>query len=120
MQVPIISGIYADNVGGVRTAYPVNRIPVLLSTWAATNPSMRDWNSSDSIRRDTIPAAKAMRDVTVVDTNSVWSGAIDADGQQLMVSGVTTDNIHPNDVGNALAVPLAANAIARYIRKLPT
>lgn len=28
MQVPIISGIYADNVGGVRTAYPVNRIPV--------------------------------------------------------------------------------------------
>lgn len=95
------------------------RIPVLLSTWAATNPSMRDWNSSDSIRRDTVVAAKAMRDVTVVDTDSVWSGTLDGDGQQIMVAGVTTDNIHPNDAGNSLAVPLAAEAIKRFIRKLP-
>jgi hypothetical protein len=28
MQVPILSGIYSDNAGRVRTSYPVNRIPV--------------------------------------------------------------------------------------------
>lgn len=95
------------------------RIPVLLATWAATNPALRDWNASDSLRRDTVVLSKTQRDVVLVDTDSVWSGAIDADGQQVMAPGVTSDNIHPNDAGNALASPLATEAIKRFIRKIP-
>jgi GDSL-like Lipase/Acylhydrolase family len=117
---PITSAIVAGarrNAARVIDAAARQRIAVIVPTWAPTNPASNDWNSSDSLRRDYVDYVKASTDVHVVDTSSVWAGPIDADGQQQMAPGVTSDNIHPNDTGNALAAPLATDAIVKCVRK---
>jgi len=63
------------------------------------NPAFRDTGAGDQRRRDLI-ADLATFDVIVAEGYAAaLSGAQDTDGQTLIASGLTTDNVHPNLAG---------------------
>lgn len=87
-----------------------NKIPRVLRTIMATNPAVKDYNASDS-KRLALNAETMIRLGEVVwDAAAPIKGVVDADGQENMLVGSTTDNIHPNDAGNALLFPGASAA----------
>lgn len=86
----------------------LSKIYPIVTTTLPTNPSIKDYNSSDSLRVSWNTDTLAFPGISVVDLSTVLSGDLDADGQVNMLAGATTDNIHPNDLGNSLlAAPLA-------------
>lgn len=94
-----------------------NRVVPIVWTVLPTNPAIKDYNSSDALRTAYNAATLQMgqRGVHVIDMASAISGPVDADGQVTMLSGTTTDNIHPNDAGNALLRELLVQALRRYV-----
>ena len=86
-------------------------------TWAATNPAQKDWNASDALRRalNREVMARLPAGEPVLDIATVLAGAIDADGQELMIDGGTSDNIHPNDWANALASNLVDPILRSFV-----
>ena len=78
-------------------------VPVVLWTELPTNTSVRPYGATDALRTayNAEVLASAAKGVTVVDTAAVVSGATSG-GQVQMLASSTTDNIHPNDAGNAL------------------
>lgn len=74
-----------------------------------TNPAFRDTGAGDQKRRDLIADLNTF-DIPVVEGYAAaFSGAQDVDGQTLIKSGSTTDNVHPNITGytelSTLVVP---------------
>lgn len=83
-----------------------NVVP-LIWTWLPSNTSVKNYGATDSLRRDYNADVLSWRnrDLLVADTSAAISGATDGAGQVQMTSGSTSDNIHPNDAGNALLAP---------------
>ena len=94
-----------------------NGVTPLISTWLPTNPGIKDYNASDSLRRalNDDYRSDAGHGAVVPDFDAALAGATDGDGQTNMLVGTTDDNIHPNDMGNALLATVAKAAIRRII-----
>lgn len=92
-----------------------NGVHFVVWTWLPTNPTVAgfDWGATDSKRVAHNAATLAdgiASGYTTADFSAALSGVTDGDGQVNMLVGSTTDNIHPNDVGNATLAALAAVA----------
>lgn len=100
-----------------RQALAAANIPVIPWTVLPTNPAVKDYNATDSLRRDLNDEWRALvsKGVVVADFDSKLAGVTDGDGQVNMLASSTTDNIHPNDAGNALVVPIVVNAGKRIL-----
>lgn len=92
----------------------ISKIYSIVTTVLPTNPSVKDYNSSDSLRVAWNADTLLFPGLSVVDLSSVLSGEVDVDGQVNMRVGTTTDNIHPNDVGNSLL----ASSLAAKLKQL--
>jgi hypothetical protein len=109
----IISGI-RRNFGRVLDAFVDARVRAVVATWAPSNTAIKNYGATDSLRRawnEQVRQASRTGEYDLVDTDLIWSGATDGAGQVQMAVGSTDDNIHPNNAGNALAVPAAVSAI---------
>lgn len=117
--------ITAANIGAARQKLAraladmrANQVEPILWTWVPTNPAVLDWGSSDSLRTaynaDTLLLRS--RGQSVADFSAALSGTTDGDGQVNMLAGTTTDNIHPNDTGNAVLTSLLMTEIKRVVR----
>lgn len=79
-----------------------------------TNPSVKDYNSSDSKRVElNTDWLTKYYSAVVLDFSKSLSGVTDVDGQVNMLAGSTTDSIHPNDAGNAILSPILATELSR-------
>ena len=94
-------------------ARSVGTVPVLW-TMLPVNSAVNNWGSSDSIRvADNAEAlAFASRGVLVANTSAAYSGTTTG-GQVQIASGLTSDNIHPNDTGNTALAAVVKPLIAR-------
>lgn len=64
------------------------------------NAAFRDVNANDVHRRDLNAFMSKMLNVTYVEGYvEAFSGPLDGDGQTTIISGLSGDNVHPNDVG---------------------
>ena len=63
------------------------------------NPAFRDTGAGDQKRRDLIADLNTFDIPVVTGYAAALSGSVDADGQTLIKSGLTTDNVHPNITG---------------------
>lgn len=91
-------------------------VQTLITTWMPSNPAIKDYGGSDSLRTTYNAETLLYRNTgsIVVDTSSVLSGITDGDGQVNMLAGSTTDNIHPNDFGNSLLTALLTSYITDF------
>lgn len=115
--------ITTANIGDIRrgraqlladaAAYQVT--PMLWTTLPVNTPQ-KNWGESDALRREDNDKIRALakRGVEIIDMDAVIAGEI-VGGQVQMIGGTTTDNIHPNDLGNALMSRLARAAIGAYV-----
>lgn len=79
------------------------------------NPASKDWNATDSLRRDLNGRLAAYTRIPIIGMSAAVSGAVDADGQTNILTDSTTDNIHPNDVGiNRILAP-TLQAVAQQL-----
>lgn len=88
----------------------------LIVTVIPTNPAIKDFNASDSLRRgfnDEIRSYR-QRGYPVLDMDEVMAGIVDGDGQTNILAGATTDNIHPNDLGNTLMSNVLVPVLKTY------
>ena len=86
-----------------------NSIEPLVCSWMPSNYSVKSYGSTDALRAAYSAEVEARSGrMLVAATSSAISGPPDtAHGNQItMLSGATTDNIHPNDFGSSLLVPL--------------
>ncbi len=90
-----------------------NNLPIISWTVMPTNPSVKDYNSSDSLRVALNNSVLAYPGINIADFSATLSGVTDGDGQVNLLVGSTTDGIHPNDAGNALLAPVLANYLIR-------
>jgi lysophospholipase L1-like esterase len=97
---------------GIPTAQPV------LWTWMATNSAVNGYGATDALRRGYNDLVRQMagRGQIVADIDTALAGTADASGQVQMRGGTTTDGIHPNDAGNALAASVLARAVQRLVQ----
>lgn len=72
--------------------------PVIVDAMPA-NPASKNWDATDSLRRDFNGRLAAYTRIPVVGMSAAVSGAVDADGQTNILSDSTSDNLHPNEVG---------------------
>ncbi len=88
-------------------------IKTVITTWMATNADLKDYNDSDSLRRDYNNEIRALsnKGVVVADYANLIDGVIDGDGQVEMNPIYTSDGIHPNDAGKAALKDILKNAI---------
>lgn len=94
----------------------------MLWTGLPTNTAVKDYGSTDALRRSFNDDLRAMagKGVMVMDLDAALAGAIDADGQAAMKPGVTTDNIHPNDAGIAIAAAYPVRAYPQLALEWPS
>lgn len=77
--------------------YPTSSL-VLLEP-LPVNPAFRDTGAGDQKRRDLIDDLNTFDIPVVTGYAEAFSGSQDTDGQTLIKSGLTTDNVHPNITG---------------------
>jgi lysophospholipase L1-like esterase len=122
-QRPLAEGI-------VRLAQQSGSVPIVW-TIIPTNPSVKDYNSTDVERRnynDGWRTDGAAGGIIVADMDAIMAGVTDGDGQVNIVAGAQTDGIHPNDTGHGLtrmggvalraaqaALPLAGFAVGELV-----
>lgn len=82
---------------------------VVLVTWMPADA--KPWGADDARRRELNADVKYWPGVTTCDASTALSGADDANGKTLLLTGVSDDALHPNDSGNALIAPLCAAAM---------
>lgn len=92
--------IYQASLYGVRSA---------AWTWLPTDPAVKDWGSSDSLRVAWNATVLARDDIKTSDFSTALSGATDGDGQVLPLN--MPDGIHPNDAGNEILASLCQTVI---------
>lgn len=76
---------------------------LVLWTWLPSNAAIRPYGSSDALRvaDNTAVLGLNARGILVADTSTAFSG-VTTSGQVQILSGASSDDIHPNDTGNAL------------------
>lgn len=79
------------------------------------NPSVHDYNSSDSKRVAFNDLTKTYTGVgfSSLPFSETLTGVTDSDGQVNILVGATTDNIHPNDSGNNLLASVLTNELIK-------
>lgn len=120
LSVPIVDADIITNRtyrGTAVAALAAAKIPIIPWTVLPTNPAVKDYGSSDSKRTAYNDEWRALvsEGVVLADFDSELAGVTDGDGQVNMLVGSTSDNIHPNDTGNALLKSLAVNAVKRIL-----
>lgn len=116
MQVPITAANIASNRANYAystAALTASHIPVIPWTVMPVVSSLKDWNSSDSLRRELNSAWRnaVTSGQILMDFDTVASDELDGDGQMSAKTGFMKDGIHPNDTGNAMLVSLVKKAI---------
>lgn len=93
------------------------QVPIILWTQLPTNPSVKAYGATDALRvaHNTEVLTWANKGIDVLDFSTALSGITDGTGQVNMLAGSTTDNIHPNDAGNAILSPILAAKLREYI-----
>jgi hypothetical protein len=105
-QLPLATGIRlrVSGAGG---------IPITWTVWPV-NPSVKDFNSTDSFRRaynDFWRArGNAQSGYIVADFDAAMAGVLDVDGQVNIAVGLTADNIHANAAGYDALFPVGVRA----------
>lgn len=92
-------------------------IPVVW-TWLPTNGQVRAYGTDDALRRALNDDYRkwAGRGSIVADFDRAIAGTADASGQVQMAAGTTSDNIHPNDAGNAAMAAILSKAGRRLVQ----
>lgn len=85
-------------------------LPVLW-TYLPTNPAVKPYQATDAKRVAYHTLTRQRQNHVVLDFAAALSGVTDGNGQVNMLAGTTTDNIHPNDTGNAIMSRMLANAL---------
>ena len=102
-----VGGLTNDQIGRIYTSLAdfMNEMrnhpnaTLILTEPLPNNPAFRDTGAGDQKRRDLI-ADLATFDVIVAEGYAAaFSGAQDADGQTLIATGLSSDNVHPNLAG---------------------
>lgn len=93
----------------------VNKIYPIVWTVLPVNPSVKDFNANDANRVAYNAETLARVAVPVLDFSTALSGVTDGDGQVNMLAGTTSDNIHPNDAGNAILAALLVPKLQQLI-----
>ena len=102
-----VGGLTSDQIGRIYTSLAdfMNEMrnhpnaTLILTEPLPNNPAFRDTGAGDQKRRDLI-ADLATFDVIVAEGYAAaFSGAQDADGQTLIATGLSSDNVHPNLAG---------------------
>ena len=94
-----------------------NLIAPVLVSWAPTNTAVKSYGATASLRSAYAQdiEARAAKGQLVLAASSALSGATDGNSQVQMIVGLTSDNIHPNDAGNAVLSALLANELASLV-----
>jgi len=114
VQLPLADGIAlrALGAGSIPIAWTV--IPV--------NPSVKDFNATDSFRRDYNAVwrgrGNAQSGYIVADFDASMAGVTDPDGQVSITVGLTSDGIHPNAAGYDARFPVAVRATRQALPAL--
>lgn len=116
---PSQSSVDTGAARALRMAMDAARQGVTPIIWTGipTNPALYDMNSLDAFRvakNLECTTTWAARGLHIVDTSTPMSGAIDGDGQYPIASGLTSDNIHPNDAG----IAVMATALVPKLREV--
>lgn len=102
-----VGGLTSDQIGRIYTSLAdfMNEMrnhpnaTLILTEPLPNNPAFRDTGAGDQKRRDLI-ADLATFDVIVAEGYAAaFSGSEDADGQTLIATGLSSDNVHPNLAG---------------------
>lgn len=113
------AGIAAAKVRRSRVLAECARYGVVPVLWTMlpVNSSVADYGSDDANRvaDNASVVALGSRAMLVADTATAFSGATDGDGQVAIASGLTTDNIHPNDAGNTALTAVLTPVLRRAI-----
>jgi hypothetical protein len=98
-------------------ALVAKKIEPIVGTWIPTNSVLLAFGATDSLRRGYNDEVRgwAGRGSVVADFDAAMAGVPDASTQVQVKAGMTTDNIHPNDAGNALMTATLVKAIGRVI-----
>lgn len=103
---------FADLIA--QTVHGAGGIPVIW-TIIPTNPSVKNYGSSDSFRRDYNDTwrtrANALTGFVVADMDARMAGVTDGSGQANIASGLTDDGIHPNASGHDAMRDRAISAV---------
>lgn len=118
LGTPILSSaidtLRIQTLAGMNKAAEEGLVPIVW-TMLPTNSSVKDYNSSDSLRRAYNDEWRALASgkggVLVADFDAKLAGVTDGDGQIQMLVGSTSDGIHPNDTGEELLKAVARSAI---------
>jgi len=92
-----------------------NKIVPIIWTMLPVNPAVKDFGANDANRVAYNTEVKAWSGISVLDFSAALSGVTDGDGQVNILAGMTSDNIHPNDAGNAILAAIAADEFASLI-----
>lgn len=104
------------NIALARQLLATKRVDSLVWTWLPSNTAVKNYGSTDSLRtayNDEL-RAWAGRGAVVPDFDAALAG-VTSGNQVQMLAGSTSDNIHPNDTGNALLSPRLINGLKRLV-----
>lgn len=92
-----------------------SRVGLILVDGAPANTASKAWATDDARRRAFNATLANLSGYSVIPQSSVLEGGVDSTGQTQYKRAVTTDGLHPNDVGINAIVPLVSSAIAPYV-----
>lgn len=92
-------------------------VPLVMWTWLPSNTAVKNYGDTDSLRTayNAEVLAQDGRGFIVADTSKAFSGST-VGGQVQIKAGLSTDDIHPNDAGNAALTTVIRAAIQRALR----
>lgn len=91
------------------------RVGLVLVDGAPANTTSKAWGTDDARRKAFNATLQNLSGYSVVPQSSVLSGGVDSTGQTQYKRAVSTDGLHPNDVGISAIVPLVASAVDPYV-----
>lgn len=93
-----------------------NSVIPIVCTMLPVNSSVNPWGASDSLRVDYNQFLIGLRSqgILVADTATPFSGTTTG-GQVQITPGFTSDNIHPNDAGNAALTAVLSPELAKAV-----
>lgn len=102
-----VGGLTSDQIGRIYTSLAdfMNEMrnhpnaTLILTEPLPNNPAFRDTGAGDQKRRDLIADLSTFDVIVAQGYAAAFSGAQDADGQTLIATGLSSDNVHPNLAG---------------------
>lgn len=102
-----VGGLTDDQIGRIYTSLAdfMNEMrnhpnaTLILTEPLPNNPAFRDTGAGDQKRRDLIADLSTFDVIVAEGYAAAFSGSEDADGQTLIATGLSSDNVHPNLAG---------------------